>query len=144
MLAGSGLAAAAAFVLLLWFAPRILGVWLGPQMAAQALPLLPVFSAAYFFIAFSPAPFHLLNGLGKPWINTAFTALAAVANLALLWIFWRRGLSLSQFARAFAGSSIAANLLFQALVEIHIWRRGLLRGERSGSTGQAEDRLEWA
>ena len=49
-------------------------------------------------------------------------------NLALLAIFWRAGLSLLQFSWAFAGSSIAANLLFQAVVEIHIWRRGLLRG----------------
>jgi O-antigen/teichoic acid export membrane protein len=113
-------------------------------MALHALPLLPVFAAAYFFIAFSPAPFHLLNGLGKPWINTAYTALAAGMNLALVWIFWRKGLSLLQFARAFAASSIAANLLFQAQVEIH-WRRELLRGATPGrSTDAAEDLLEWA
>ena len=129
---------------LVWLAPRILGLWLGPEMAAQALPLLPVFSAAYFFIAFSPAPFYLLNGLGKPWVNTVFTALAAGLNLAVLWIFWSRGISLPQFAWAFAGSSIAATLLFQMVVEIHIWRHGLLLGELRLSTGAAQDRLEWA
>ncbi len=144
MLAASGLAAGTVLIPLVWLAPRILRVWLGPEMAAQALPLLPAFAAAYFFIAFSPAPFHLLNGLGKPWVNTAFTALAAGLNLALLWIFWRRGLSLLQFAWSFAGASIAANLLFQARVERQIWRRGLLRGERRRSGGRAEDRLEWA
>jgi O-antigen/teichoic acid export membrane protein len=143
MLAGSGLAAAAALVPLVWLAARILRVWLGPEMALQALPLLPAFAAAYFFIAFSPAPFHLLNGLGKPWINTAYTALAAGMNLALLWIFWRKGLNLLQFVWAFAGSSIAANLLFQVQVEIY-WRRRLLRRAPRPSAAAAEDRLEWA
>ncbi len=144
MLAGSGMAAALALLSLVWLAPHILGLWLGPEMAAQALPLLPAFAAAYFFIAFSPAPFHLLNGLGKPWVNTAFTALAAGLNVALLWIFWARGLGLLRFAWAFAGSSIAATLLFQVVVEIHIWRRGLLRVRQRPVAGTADDRLEWA
>jgi O-antigen/teichoic acid export membrane protein len=144
MLAASGLAAAAVLVPLVWFAPWIFGVWLGPELAAHALPLLPVFAAAYFFSALAPAPYHLLNGLGKPWVNTVFSALAAGLNLALLAIFWRGGVSLVQFSWAFAGSSIAANLLFQVVVEVRIWRRGLLRGERAQPTDVAEVRLGWA
>jgi len=38
----------------------------------------------YFFLALSPAPFHLVNGLGRPGLNTLFYVMNALLNVAFL------------------------------------------------------------
>ena len=66
MLAASGLAAAAVLVPLVWLAPRILDVWLGPELAAHALPLLPVFAAATFSAPLRRRPIICSTGSASP------------------------------------------------------------------------------
>lgn len=111
---------------LAYFAKPILTVWVGADLASQVAPVLQILAVAYFFVSLSPAPFHVVNGVGRPWFNVAFD-MANLALLALLLaIFARDGITLAGFAWAFTIASIVKGLAFQSLVEILIWRRSLL------------------
>ena len=119
---------ASALIIVLTFAPllalkeKLFSMWLGPHVAAEALPILTPFILAYIFLAMSPAPFHLLNGLGKPGINTAFFAMNAMVNVLCVGIFNMRGASLLHFAWAFALANIVTGCAYQLFVEFSVWR----------------------
>lgn len=123
MLGGSMLVALAGFAALVALARPLLTLWLGAPMAASVGPLVPVFALAYFFLALSPAPFHLINGLGRPGLNTLFYAMNAALNLALIAVFAATGLTLARFAWAFAGANIVTSVAYQVAVEVLVWRR---------------------
>ncbi len=97
--------------------------WLGASMAASIAPLLPVFAIAYFVLSLAPAPYHVLNGLGRPGVNTLFSVMNVLLNLALLGIFARSGLTLSRFAWAFALSNVITGICYQAAVEAIVWKQ---------------------
>jgi hypothetical protein len=71
----------------------------------------------------SPVPFHLVNGLGRPGLNTLFYVMNASLNLALIAVFAASGLTLARFAWAFAGANIVTSVAYQAAVEVLVWRR---------------------
>jgi len=123
MLAGSMLVALVGFVSLVVLARPFLALWLGAAVAAAAAPLVPVFALAYFFLALSPAPFHLVNGLGRPALNTLACVMNALLNVALIAGFAMNGLTLEEFAWAFAVANIVTSIFYQAAVETLIWKR---------------------
>jgi O-antigen/teichoic acid export membrane protein len=123
MLGGSALVALGGFAALVAMARPLLALWLGAPMAASVRPLVPVFALAYLFLALSPAPFHLINGLGRPGLNTLFYAMNAALNLALIAVFAATGLTLPKFTWAFAGANIVTSVAYQAAVEVLVWRR---------------------
>ena len=123
MLGVSALAALAGFAGLVVLAKPLLALWLGARMAASVAPLVPVFALAYFFLALSPAPFHLVNGMGRPGLNTLFYVANALVNVALIGAFALRGLTLMKFAWAFAASNIVTSVCYQFAVETLIWKR---------------------
>jgi O-antigen/teichoic acid export membrane protein len=123
MLGGSALVALAGYFALVVMARPLLALWLGPRLAAPVAPLVPVFALAYVFLALSPAPFHLVNGIGRPALNTVFYVINAVLNVALIAVFARSGLTLAKVAWAFAAASIFTGIFYQAAVETLIWRR---------------------
>lgn len=123
MLGASALAAFAGFAGLVALARPLLALWLGPAVAASAAPLIPVFALAYFFLALSPAPFHLVNGIGRPSLNTLFYVANALMNVVLIAAFALKGLTLMKFAWAFAAAAIATSLCYQLTVETLIWKR---------------------
>jgi O-antigen/teichoic acid export membrane protein len=123
MLGGSTLVALAGFAALAVLARPLLTLWLGAPMAVSVGPLVPVFALAYFFLALSPAPFHLINGLGRPGLNTLFYAMNAFINLGLIAVCAASGLTLARFAWAFAAANIATSIAYQAAVEVLVWRR---------------------
>lgn len=122
MLAGSALAALAGFAGFVALARPLIAWWLGRTVAASVAPLVPVFALGYFFLALSPAPFHLLNGLGRPGVNTLFYAANALLNVALIGAFAWRGLTLMKFAWAFAAANIVTSICYQVTVETLIWK----------------------
>lgn len=125
MLVGSGLIA---LLILLPFAilrGPILSFWVGGDLSEQVAPLIPAFALAFFFLALSPAPYHMINGIGRPGFNTLFFAINALINLVLIGLFALTGITLSKLAWAFAIANILTSLIFQTTVEIVIWRRGL-------------------
>ena len=123
MLGGSALAALAGFAGLVVLSSPLLTLWLGRQVAASAAPLIPIFALAYFFLALSPAPFHLVNGMGRPTLNTLFYVANALVNVALIAMFALRGLTLHKFAWAFAAANIITSVCYQLTVEALIWKR---------------------
>jgi O-antigen/teichoic acid export membrane protein len=122
MLGVSALAALAGFAGLVVLARPLLTLWLGAPMAASAAPLIPVFALGYFFLALSPAPFHVVNGLGRPGLNTLFYGLNALLNLAFLGGFAMSGLTLIKFAWAFAIANILTGICYQVTVEAIVWK----------------------
>ncbi len=122
MMAASALIVAVSFAPLLAFKAKLFSLWLGRHVAAEALPVLTPFVVAYIFLAMSPAPFHLLNGLGKPGINTAFFAMNAILNMLCIGIVNTQGASLLQFAWAFAIANVLTGCAYQLFVEFWVWR----------------------
>lgn len=123
MLGGSALAALAGFAGLVALARPLIAWWLGRSVAASVAPLVPVFALGYFFLALSPAAFHLINGMGRPGLNTLFYAANAFLNMALIGVFALRGLTLMKFAWAFAASNIVTSVCYQITVETLIWKQ---------------------
>lgn len=132
MLAGSGLVAFVFLFPLAVFPGLLLGLWLNSDLAPQAALLLPFFALAYFFLALSPAPYHIVNGIGKPNVNTAFYIMNALVNLFLIAVFSWTGISLEKFVYAFAIANIITSVAFQSFVESKIWRQDLLAANFHG------------
>jgi O-antigen/teichoic acid export membrane protein len=123
MLGGSMVVALVGFLALVALARPLLVLWLGVALAAPVAPLVPVFALAYFFLALSPAPFHLVNGIGRPALNTLSYVMNALLNVALIAAFALNGLTLAKFAWAFAIANIVTGILYQAAVETLVWKR---------------------
>ena len=126
MLSGSAVLAAVALGILVIWAEPILTLWIGEELSRDVTPLVPYFAAAYFVLALSAAPYHLVNGTGKPWVNTLSYAGNALLNVLFIAVFLYFDQSLKSFALAFVMANIVNGLLYQAAVECWLWRRKLL------------------
>jgi len=122
MLGGSALSALVGFAALVALARPLLRLWLGAGVAAPTAPLIPVFALGYALLALSPAPFHLVNGLGRPGLNTLFYAMNACLNVVLAGALALSGLTLMKLAWAFTAANILTGVLYQLTVETRIWR----------------------
>jgi O-antigen/teichoic acid export membrane protein len=122
MLGGSALAALGGFAALVLLARPLLAIWLGTPLAASVWPLLPVFALGYFFLTLSPAPFHLVNGLGRPGLNTLFYVMNALLNVTFLVAAAASGMTLYKLAWSFAAANILTGISYQIAVEMLIWR----------------------
>ena len=123
MLAGSAIVALGGFAALVMLAPPLLALWLGASLAASVSPLLPVFALGYFFLALSPAPYHLVNGIGRPGLNTVFYMMNALLNVTFLLGAAASGITLHKLAWSFAAANILTGVCYQIAVELLIWRR---------------------
>lgn len=126
MLLGSGGLALLVLLPLAVFAQPILALWLGVGLAEEVAPLIPVFATAYFFLALSPAPFHVVNGIGKPWLNSISYAANALLNISLIGVFAINGISIAEFTWAFCIANVINSIGYQLVVEMWVWRRGIL------------------
>lgn len=126
MLAGSAGSAFAALLILLCSARWLIPLWIGPKLGAQVIPLLLPLTIAYGVLSLSPPMFHLLNGLGRPAVNTAFYALNAVLTLLGTSVASIGGFTLLKLVWAFAISNVMTALCYQLYVEVVVWRRCLL------------------
>jgi len=123
MLGGSAIVALAGFAALVALARPLLALWLGASLAASVSPLLPIFALGYFFLALSPAPFHLVNGIGRPGLNTIFYMMNALLNVAFLLSAAASGMTLHKLAWSFAAANILTGACYQIAIELLIWRR---------------------
>jgi len=129
MLIGSGCLALMILLPLAIFSQPILTLWVGAELAEQVTPLLPILALACLFLSLSPAPYHVVNGIGRPGFNTWFFAMNALTNVAVIGMFTLDHITLPGFAWAFAIANVSNSLMYQIAVEIFIWRRGLLMTE---------------
>jgi O-antigen/teichoic acid export membrane protein len=103
-------------------APRaILTMWIGPNTASEVAPLLPWFVVGYFFIAMSPAPYHLLNGLGRVSLNTGFFCLAGALNLLFVLTLCRQAATVRAFAVSFCLANLVTSVLYHLYLEVVVW-----------------------
>lgn len=123
MLGGSAIVALAGFAALAALARPLLALWLGASLAASVSPLVPIFALGYFFLALSPAPFHLVNGIGRPGLNTVFYMMNALLNVAFLVGARLSGITLHKLAWSFAAANVLTGVCYQIAVELLIWRR---------------------
>jgi O-antigen/teichoic acid export membrane protein len=110
---------------MLLFARPALTLWLGARVAEQILPLFRLFIFAYCFMAFSPAPYHVLNGIGKPWVNTVGSVLSGIINISMIATFAIKGLKLIDFGWSFVTACVVVSVSYQVFVELVVWRRWL-------------------
>lgn len=104
----------------------LLRLWLDGEMAARVAPLLRPHAIGFLFLALSPAAFHLVNGIGRPSFNTVFAILNATLNVAFIALLSGGTLTLVELAYAFALANIVNAVLFQAAVELIVWRRWIV------------------
>lgn len=96
------------------FNEEIIQLWLGSSAPPLAAKLLPPLCFAYFFVAISSLPYHILNGLGRPNVNVIFAILNAVVYLLSLGGFYILGVqSVHSIAIAYAISNVVCGLLYQ-------------------------------
>jgi O-antigen/teichoic acid export membrane protein len=133
MLGATIACAALALVLLICLGPWFLSLWLRGNSSPQMKPLLIIFAIAYFFLALTPPSFYLLNGIGKPWINTMLFSVTAAINLLLIGVCFIFGISLIGIASAFAVAVICGSAACHVIVERYVWRK-LLCASRCMST----------
>jgi len=130
MLFGSGVVAICILLPLALFSKPIIAIWLGDELAGNVAPLIPIFCLSYFFLALSPAPYHFINGTGRPWLNAISYGFNAMLNIGFIAIFAINGITLDEFAWAFAIANITNGLLYQCIVEVCIWKNHLLPVQR--------------
>jgi len=92
----------------------IIGLWLGANSPPLAPELLPPLCVAYFFVALSALPYHILNGLGHPRVNVAFAVFnITIYALALLGFELAHRLSVMHVAHAFTLASAVTGVSYQ-------------------------------
>lgn len=133
--------AGSALLLLIVAGPWFLSIWLRENNSPELRPLLMILALAYFFLALTPPPFHLLNGIGRPWINTLFCALTSLLNLALIGVSWTLGISLVGIAWAYAIAVFCCVPAYYLTVERSVWPGGNSRVLALGKKERAAKEL---
>jgi O-antigen/teichoic acid export membrane protein len=95
----------AAAILLFYFAPEILGIWLGEDFVRESTLLFRLFLAGIVFNCLASIPFTLFQGAGRPDIPAKFHLLEFPLYLGVLWVMISRyqvaGAAIAWFVRVF-------------------------------------------
>lgn len=119
-----GLIALVSFVALcplLFFAGPLFGLWFGGSPPTGVAEVASVIAFGLFFNAIGQPAHHMVNGMGRPWINAGFAVAGSVGLYAVLGVLylWKGGLSLMDFAWATSLSLAGLSILFLVWYE---WR----------------------
>ena len=135
MLGTTAITSAIGATVLILFADPILRFWVGPDIAAHGASLLKILAIGFFFLAITPPPFHLFNGLGKPLLNTGFALFNAGANVVLLLAFFliNDKLDLVHLAWAFTLANALNAVGYHVLAERLVWTQIHRRVQSLGS-----------
>lgn len=63
--------------------------WMGPAFAQHALPLFRILVVVYTGIAVNAPAFHIVNGMGAPWVSAVGSIGGGIATLALIVLLGR-------------------------------------------------------
>jgi O-antigen/teichoic acid export membrane protein len=96
--------------ILFFFAPFLLRVWLGPDVAAHAATATRVLAVGVLFNALAFIPSNFLSALGRPDLNAKFHLLELCIQVPLAW--WL----VSRFGITGAATAWSARVTFDALL----------------------------
>lgn len=92
----------------------VIALWLGTSAPLMTAELLPPLCVAYFFIAISTLPYHILNGLGRPGVNVIFALVnIAIYVIAIFGFELAQKLSALHVAVSFAISNVLCGIAYQ-------------------------------
>jgi O-antigen/teichoic acid export membrane protein len=115
------LAVVPGFGLLAVFAEELLGVWLGPGLAAASAPALRILAAGGALQALAAAPFVLLQGLGRADVpGRLHLAQAPIYAVALWWMVRLRGIEGAALVWS-ARAALDAVVMLEAARRLGAW-----------------------
>ena len=115
-------AAVALFVI----APTLMRVWLRSDIDGSVAEVMRILALGLMVNGATPVAFHVVNGIGKPELNTAFMIPGIVIFYAGFAAFLPGGLTVQKFAWAQSVSLAVGSLLFLVGAHRILWRRLLL------------------
>ncbi len=104
-------------------APPLVRWWLHSPIDTPVATVLRILCVGLAVNGATPVPYHLLNGLGRPQVNTAFMFLGTAVILAVLIPLAWHGVSVERFAIATSVSMVVSGLAFFVYCELRVWRR---------------------
>ena len=120
---GAAALALAAAILLYFIAPFIIPLWLNSEeINEEVILLVRLFCPAIAAYGIIAPGYHMLNGLGRPHLNTIFRLATPALLYAILAGLWIDELVLEEFAIAQSGALVVVALGFIAFLEIVVWR----------------------
>lgn len=123
-LVGGGSVAAVVLIPTAVWAEQVSALWLGASAGEQLAPYLRIYAIAYIFLALSPAPYYVLNGLGRPALNSANVVLRLTTNSVAVAALAVDGVSAMDLAVAFTVATVVVDgFAWPALVESILAKR---------------------
>jgi O-antigen/teichoic acid export membrane protein len=124
---GFSLAAAmGASTLLYAVAPALIHWWLHSSIDAEVATVVRVLCVGLAVNGATPVPYHLLNGIGRPEINSVFMLVGTTMTYVVLFALSPGGLSVAKFAFATATAFFLNGIAYLVFCEIVVWRRWLV------------------
>lgn len=114
-------------------AAALIRFWLHSPIDEEVTSVLRILCVGIAVNGATPVAYHLLNGIGRPGVNSAFM-IAGTAMLygSLLVLSWH-GLDIERFAIATSLALFVNGLLYLSFCEVVVWRRWLLGSVRSAA-----------
>jgi O-antigen/teichoic acid export membrane protein len=107
-------------------APALIRWWLHSDIDAQVVTVVRILCVGLAINGATPVPYHLLNGIGKPEINSAFMILGTATTYLVLFVLSFGGLDVSRFSLATASSYFLNGVAYLLFCEMVVWRRWLI------------------
>lgn len=104
------------------FSNEIYALWFGQNIPPYAPAIASIMAGALFLNSISQPAHHLINGIGKPWINTLFTIISPVILYSTLLVLFviHRNLDILDFAWATAFSLGITSVLYFLWIEFKL------------------------
>jgi O-antigen/teichoic acid export membrane protein len=135
----SGFLSISAAAVLYVIAPYIVHLWLNSEIDDEVTLLIRLFCPAIAAIGLVRPGYRMLNGLGRPHLNTIFRLSNLAAVYVILGILWVNGLVLEDFAIAQSGATILYAAAFVTFMEMIIWRNWIGRRKNLARPNPAKD-----
>ncbi|HET7928780.1 MAG TPA: oligosaccharide flippase family protein [Actinomycetota bacterium] len=118
-------------------APPLIGFWLRSPIDASIVAVLRILCIGLAVNGATPVVFHLLNGIGRPEVNTASMALGTLILYGTLVALSQDGVTIERFAIATTVALVVNGILYFAYAEAVVWRRWLAPGSAAVATPNA-------
>jgi len=121
-------------------APALMAFWLRSGIDSQVAAVIRILCVGLAVNGATPVAYHLMNGLGRPEINTAFMVAGIVLFYGILAALWMTGaLDLVRFSAATSATLLLNGIAYLAYAELVVWRRllgGIVgSGQNEGTRG---------